>query len=348
MLISYRRGQTGVVLRIKILDSTVASGAGKTGLTGASSGLVIATIGDNEAVATAYTAAGGTIETIGTLGTYAAPSATKCRFREVDATNHKGIYEIQFADARYAIVGAKSLLISVSGASGAAETDAVIPLLDIDPYDAVRAGLTALPNAAANAIGGLPTRGGAIPDATAGASGGLLVVGTGSGAVNPSGGKVPATLAAGDVTGNLPATVNAMATDVITAAALAASAVTEIQSGLSTLDVAAIRTALGLASANLDTQLAALLARLPDVVISGTVFGSGTTTGFAAAAGLTTTDDFYNGSVVAFTSGSLKGLARRVTDYTGSTRTFTFAVALPSAPQASDTFIILGRIDSTS
>lgn len=47
-------------------------------------------------------------------------------------------------------------------------------------------------------------------------------------------------------------------TDWLTATGLAASAVTEIQSGLSTLTAAGVRTAIGLASANLDTQLDAL------------------------------------------------------------------------------------------
>ncbi|WP_217577328.1 hypothetical protein [Mesorhizobium sp. GbtcB19] len=50
----------------------------------------------------------------------------------------------------------------------------------------------------------------------------------------------------------------AIATDAIGSAELAASAVTEIQSGLSTLDAAGVRAAVGLASANLDTQLGAL------------------------------------------------------------------------------------------
>jgi len=66
--------------------------------------------------------------------------------------------------------------------------------------------------------------------------------------------RLPAAL----VSGRIDASVGAMATDVITSTALAASAVTEIQSGLSTLDAAGIRTAVGLASANLDTQLDAL------------------------------------------------------------------------------------------
>ena len=116
------------------MNSSVSTGAGLTGLTSASSGLIISTIADNEASATSYTVAGSTIETITTLGTYAAPTATKCRFKEVDATNHKGVYEIQLADARYAVSSAKSLLVSVSGATNAAETDVVIPLRDLDPY----------------------------------------------------------------------------------------------------------------------------------------------------------------------------------------------------------------------
>ena len=155
MLISYRRSQGSVILRVKILNSSVTTGAGLTGLLFSSTGLRISTIADNEATATAYTAAGATTETITTLGTYAAPTATKCRFKEVDATSHPGIYEIQFADARFAVASAKSLLLSISGATNAAECDAVIPLTDLDPYDAVRAGLTALPNAAAAAANGL-------------------------------------------------------------------------------------------------------------------------------------------------------------------------------------------------
>lgn len=72
----------------------------------------------------------------------------------------------------------------------------------------------------------------------------------------------------GNVGGNVTGSVGSVATggiaaasfaaNAINAAALAADAVTEIQSGLSTLDAAGVRTAVGLASANLDTQLAAL------------------------------------------------------------------------------------------
>jgi hypothetical protein len=66
--------------------------------------------------------------------------------------------------------------------------------------------------------------------------------------------RIPAAL----VSGRMDASVGAMATDVLTATALDATAVTEIQSGLSTLNAAGVRTAIGLASANLDTQLGAI------------------------------------------------------------------------------------------
>jgi hypothetical protein len=128
MLISVKRGQTGVIIRVKILDSSVNTGAGKTGITYSTSNLIIGTIADNEASTTRYRASSSEIENITTLGTFSAPTSGKCRFKEVDSVNHKGVYEIQLADARYAVSSAKSLLISISGATDVAETDVVIPL----------------------------------------------------------------------------------------------------------------------------------------------------------------------------------------------------------------------------
>ena len=176
MLIGYKRGQGSIILRVKILNSSVATGAGLTGLTNTSSGLIISTIADTESSATAYTAAASNIETITTNGTYSAPSSGKCRFKEVDSTNHKGVYEIQIADARFNVSSAKSLLVSILGATNAAETDVVIPLRDLDPYDAVRAGLTALPNVASGSAGALITSG--TGTAQLSVSSGAVTVGT--------------------------------------------------------------------------------------------------------------------------------------------------------------------------
>lgn len=142
---AFKNGQTSVVLRVKLIDSASTSGAGKTGLAFNTAGLIISTIADNEASATNYTVTGSTIETISALGTYAAPTATKCRFKEVDATNHPGIYEIQIADARFAVSNAKSLVVSWSGASGLKADSLHIPLQVIDPYSILALFQTALP-----------------------------------------------------------------------------------------------------------------------------------------------------------------------------------------------------------
>lgn len=121
-------GATSNILRVKLLDSSSTVGAGLTGLTFSSTGLIISTICDNEASPTVYTQAGSTIEAVTTLGTFAAPTATKCRIKELDSTNHKGGYEIQFADARFNVVSSRSMLISILGATNLAQYDAEIAL----------------------------------------------------------------------------------------------------------------------------------------------------------------------------------------------------------------------------
>lgn len=131
--VRFKNGVTSVILRVTIYDSTSTTGGKKTGLTNASSGLVISTIADNEATATAYTVAASNVETITTLGTFSAPTSGKCRFKEVDSTNHPGLYEIQIADTRYAVSGARSIIVSVFGATGAAPVDAEVQLSADDP-----------------------------------------------------------------------------------------------------------------------------------------------------------------------------------------------------------------------
>ena len=126
--LAYKNGITSVVLRVKIMDSASTVGAGKTGLAFGTAGLVVSTIADNEAAPTVYTQAAGNVETVATLGTFAAPDAGKCRFREVDAVNHPGLYEIQISDARWAVTGARSAIVTVSGAAGAAQVDAEVQL----------------------------------------------------------------------------------------------------------------------------------------------------------------------------------------------------------------------------
>lgn len=80
--------------------------------------------------------------------------------------------------------------------------------------------------------------------------------------------------------------------------------------------------------------------------VAGSVNDAGAAAGdFDGDAGLSATNDFYNGSVLNFTSGTLKGIARKITDYVGASKNFSFTVPFPAAPSNADTFIITGRID---
>lgn len=102
--------------------------------------------------------------------------------------------------------------------------------------------------------------------------GGSIVAASVTGAVGSVTGNVGGSVASvtgnvgGNVTGSVGSvaaggiTASSIATDAIDADALAADAVAEIQSGLSTLNAAGVRTAVGMAAADLDTQLDAILA----------------------------------------------------------------------------------------
>ena len=254
----YGVSPTSVVLRVKMLDNSVTTGAGKTGLVYNSLTLKISTIKIGDASATVYSTAGNTIETITTLGTYAAPTATKCRFKEVDVTNHPGVYEIQFADARFATTD--SLLVSIQH-DNAAQCDFEIECrnlaanaIQIDgvansthasgmyPSDvrdivgaAVNTGTAQLGvnvvSLAADSIDASVIANNAI-DATAIASNAITAAKIASDAITAAkiadGAIDAATFATAAIT------ADAIATDAIDAAAVKADAVTKIQNGLAT------------------------------------------------------------------------------------------------------------------
>lgn len=151
-----KRGATSNITRVFLQDSASTTGAGKTALTSTSSGLIISTIADLEATATTYTSAATNVETITTLGTFAAPTAGKCRFKEVDATNFPGVYEIQIADARFAVANSTQLLISIQ-CTGVAPVYVEYQVIAVDLLDTVRLGLTAIPNVAQGTTGSIST-----------------------------------------------------------------------------------------------------------------------------------------------------------------------------------------------
>jgi hypothetical protein len=238
-------GFTDYTTLVFIPDPASTDGSGKTGLVAANltvSGVRVET--DNDVTVTDYT---GSLNDLGALTSAHADWGLK----EVSSTLAPGLYRLDIADAIFASGAWSAVVYVMITTSAAAASPMEFTLVAYDINDTVRMGLTALPNAAADAAGGLiiSDAGGLDADAQR-ADVAAILVDTGT----TLDARIPAAL----VGGRMDASVGAMAANVITAAATAADFTTEVTTGLSTLDAAGVRTAVGLASANMDTQLAAI------------------------------------------------------------------------------------------
>ena len=160
------RGDTSVMIRVFLQSNAVTTGAGLTGLTNASTNLQISMIRQLSSTPEVYT--GADIETITTIGTYAAPTAsTNIRFKAVDGTNMPGWYELQFHNSANQGFGSGDaskyvnlhIFEITTTALNLAPCPVEIALVAVNKQDATRGGMTALPNANAEAAGGLYTRG---------------------------------------------------------------------------------------------------------------------------------------------------------------------------------------------
>lgn len=242
-----KAGSTSVSLPVELLKS-----ADSTALTGKVYTDVTASYWRQGGTRTAITTA--------TLGSVNA-SYSSGGFVEVDATNMPGVYRFDVPDAAFA-TGADWVVISLKVSTafqlnfmfalesvGAAELSARIP--------------AALASNGEMKADVLRVAGTSQTARDLGASV-LLSVGTGSGQVNLTSGKVPATIAAGDLD-----------TDSITAASVKADAVTKIQNGLSTYagaDTAGTTTLLARLTAiraglidNLDAAISAVKANTDNI-----------------------------------------------------------------------------------
>lgn len=142
----------------------------------------------------------------------ATPAASTNSLVEINATNMPGRYYIELTATEYNTTGFVEFRYK---AAACAEVVVRAQIVAWDPWDSTRLGLGALPNAAAEAAGGLYTRG------------------TGAGQINqPANGLVDVNVEQwldavvnALVSGRMDASVGAMAGDVITAAAIAAGAI---------------------------------------------------------------------------------------------------------------------------
>lgn len=340
-------GSTSNLIRFTLKNKT--TGQGLTGLSSSTTGLVISTICDNESAATAYTQAGGTIQTITTLGTYAAPSASNCRFKEVDNTNHKGLYEFQFADARFSVSSAKRLVISVNDAEATIlDADYEIQLVQFDPYDSVHMGLTCLPNTAV----------------TTNAS--LLTSGTGTDQLSVSAGKV---LLQATQTGVTIPTVTTV-TNQLTAAAIATGVWQDTTAGDFTVassigksimngvalgtgltivsvsgSVGSVTGAVGSVTGNVGGNLVGTIggyATGQDIATRRGTAQAGAAGSITLDSGASATDHLYERLQVAILSGTGAGQSGRIiTGYVGSTKVATTTPNWTTNPDSTSVFALL-------
>ncbi len=147
MKLDFKQGTTSQRIVVKAFDKTKTDDSGLAGLVFNSAGLQAfysrEDDGNQGMIAIALVTA--------TRGTWATGG-----FVDKDNANGIGLYEIGIPNACLA-AGSKWCVIHIFGATNLAPILVEIELTAYDPYDSVRAGLTALPNAAAGATGGLPT-----------------------------------------------------------------------------------------------------------------------------------------------------------------------------------------------
>lgn len=142
------KGATSKSVDIFIRDSSVTTGAGLTGLVYNTSSL------------TAYYHRPGSAATSITLATLASATAAYSSggFIAVDGTNMPGLYRVDLPNAVLAS-GVNEAVVMLRGAANMEPVTLEIQLTDVNLNDAVRAGLTALPNVASGSAGAIITSG---------------------------------------------------------------------------------------------------------------------------------------------------------------------------------------------
>lgn len=130
---------TSVITYVKLIDST--AGTPETAYT----------ITDLDLTFVRDQAAASKTDATALGGVTSAFSANKAI--EVDSTNAPGLYRVDWPDSAFS-TGVKRVQLVVNG-SGLDPAVMEAELITVDLWDTVRAGLTALPNAAADAAGGL-------------------------------------------------------------------------------------------------------------------------------------------------------------------------------------------------
>ena len=155
MKYAFPKGSTSVIVPVFIQDSSSTTGAG------------LGSLDQTSSIVGGYLRPGSTgvalavDENVTTEGTYQAPSAAGKVRIGTPANMRTGTYELHLHNDLLAS-GADAVFITLGGASNMADLVIEIQLTDVNLNDGVRGGMTALPNAAADANNGLVTGDGSV------------------------------------------------------------------------------------------------------------------------------------------------------------------------------------------
>lgn len=166
---TFLAGATSQTMDVFLQDSSSTIGAGLSGLV------------FNTANLKAYYRKGatGTLTAI-TLATQTVGGAwSSGGFVEIDATNGKGQYRFDIPDT--ILASTPYAVIHFYGAANLAQNFSELEIVSYNPFDAVRLGLTALPNVASGSAGAIPTTGTGANQISVSSGQVILQSGTGTG-----------------------------------------------------------------------------------------------------------------------------------------------------------------------
>jgi len=317
-----KKGSVDRAVTLRIIDST--DGTPETGVVWNSAGIDLWYRREGSAVVSITEATLAALTTAHTDGGFLHISHGEYRFDLPDAAFATGAQHVD-------IGGTVTGMVVIGGR---------VRLVDYDPEDAVRLGLTAMPPNAAGAAGGIPVS----------AAGGLNLddIKTKTDGLNFDGNNVLCDVMAMN-TGVI-ASIN-FSTGALAADAFAANSLdgkgnwnTVVPDAAGTAPTSAeIKTAIeaggsSLAQILVDTGTT-LPASLPAALTKGTA-DSGTTTTMVDAARTEADTDYWKDSLIRFTSGTISGQTRLITGFTPASNTITFFPAVTQAV-ATNTYEIL-------
>jgi len=266
-----------------------------------------------------------------------------------------GYYRLDLPDAACA-AGATGVLVHGT-VTGMVVIGTYIELVAYNPYDGIRLGLTALPNAAADAAGGLPISdaGGLDLDSKLANTNEITVARMGALTDWINGGRLDLIL--DDILLDTGTTLDDLIDDLESRLGIPSNLGSGATIAANLVDIEGQTDDIGAAGAGLtaipwnatwDTEVQsevddAIVARNLDklVIVSGTA-DSGSTTTMVDAARTEIDADYWKGRLLLFTSGNISGQCAIITDFVVATDTFTFAPPLTQAVGTQNYVILPG------